>query len=243
MKQKAKKIFIDYIPALLTAALIITFSIIREQTFLKTLPTIITLVVQILLARANRFGFLLGGINACIYGLSYFDEALYFSCISAVVISAPIQLYSFFNWSKKQLNANHTELKFLGMKAKAATICVVLASWAAIYFGLAPVFATAQLPAFDTFHFAMGIIVSLLAAFRYIDSQYLNIIACTTSIIMWVIICVKNPSNINYLIISFYNLFMVIKAAVNWTKQYIQDKKESENSENERQTASSTSAN
>ena len=109
MKLKKRNLFIDYIPMLLTAILIIVFSFMRKQTLLKTLPTLITLVVQLLLARANRFAFLLGGANAVIYGISYLDEGLYFSMISAILISAPIQIYSFFNWSKKQTGAKRNK--------------------------------------------------------------------------------------------------------------------------------------
>ena len=242
MKLKKRNLFIDYIPMLLTATLIIVFSVIRQQTFIKTLPTLVTLVVQILLSRANRFGFLLGGTNALIYGISYFDEGLYFSMISAVLISAPIQIYSFFNWSKKQIRANRTELTTLNTKARIIMLVVTLAAWLTVFFGFSGLFKSAQLPAFDSFSFVAGTIVSLLAAFRFIESQYLSAFSCCMAIIMWIIICSRNPSNINYLIISVYNLFMIIKAAINWTRQYIQDKRSKETAENETQATASASA-
>ena len=233
MRQNVKKLFIDYIPAILTATLIIVFSILRQQTFIKTLPTLVTLVVQILLSRANRFGFLLGGINAVIYGISYFDEGLYFSLVSALVISAPMQIYSFFNWSKKQIRANRTELKTLSLKMRIAMIALTLCAWLVMFLGLSRIFEGAQLSGFDSFSFVAGTVVTFLAAFRYIESQYLSAFSCCMAIIMWIIICIRNPSNINYLIISFYNLFMVLKAAINWTRQYMEDKKGKENVKNE----------
>ena len=242
MKLKKRNLFIDYIPALLTAVLIIVFSCLRQQSFIKTLPTLITLVVQILLSRANRFGFLLGGINALIYGISYFDDKLYFSLISAVLISAPIQIYSFFNWSKKHISANRTKLKMLDTKMKIAMVFLTFIAWFTVFYGFSGLFARAQLPAFDSFSFVAGTIVSLLAAFRFVESQYLSVVSSCVAIVMWVIICVRNPSNINYLIISFYNLFMIVKAAINWTKQYIEDKKEKENQENEIQSTASASS-
>jgi nicotinamide mononucleotide transporter PnuC len=186
----------------------------------------VTLIVQLLLARANRFAFLLGGTNALIYGISYFDEGLYFSVISAILISAPIQIYSFFNWSKKQTSANHTELKTLSTKMRIAVLIATVAAWLTILFGFSGLFKNAQLPAFDSFGFVAGTVVSILAAFRFVESQYISAFSCCLHIIMWIIICTSNPSNINYLIISVYNLFMVVKAAINWTKLYIQDKKE-----------------
>ena len=82
---KIRKILIDSIPAFLVGAVILYVAVTREQTFLKTLPTLITLVVQMLLVAANRYAFLLGGTNAVLYGVAYYSEGLYFSMISAVV--------------------------------------------------------------------------------------------------------------------------------------------------------------
>ena len=56
---KLKKLINDYLLTLAAAVLIIVFAILREQSFLKTLPTLVTLVVQLLLVRANRYAFLL----------------------------------------------------------------------------------------------------------------------------------------------------------------------------------------
>ena len=92
---KLKKLIDNYLLTLAAAVLIIVFAILREQSFLKTLPTLVTLVVQLLLVRANRYAILLGGTNALIYGAAYLSEGLYFSCISAVLMSAPLQYYSF----------------------------------------------------------------------------------------------------------------------------------------------------
>ena len=176
------------------------------------------------MARANRFGFLVGGINAAIYGLVYLSEGLYFSSVSALLISFPIQLYSFLNWTRKRTAQNRTELKKFDLTKWIVCLSLALAGWAACYFGLAKFFKGALLPAFDTFLFSMGIIVSVLAARRYVDSQYLNILSTTVSVVMWTIICASNPSNANYLIIACYNLFMMIKSSIHWTKQYNADK-------------------
>ena len=54
----------------------------------KTLPTIVTLFVQLLMMSANRYAFLLGGCNSVIYGIVYFIEGVPFSGISALVLSA-----------------------------------------------------------------------------------------------------------------------------------------------------------
>ena len=85
MNIKMKRALIDYLPMALAAAMIITFAVWKEQTFFKTLPTLVTLAVQLLNVRVNRYAFLLGGINAVVYGIVYLTEGLYFSMISALV--------------------------------------------------------------------------------------------------------------------------------------------------------------
>ena len=102
MNTKNRKIFIDYIPMALTAVLIITFAIINKQSFIMTLPTLVTLIVQIMVVRANRYAFLVGGTNALLYAIAPWTEKLYFSVVSCVCISAPIQYMSFFIWNKKK---------------------------------------------------------------------------------------------------------------------------------------------
>ena len=223
---KTKRLYTDYLPMLPVAVLIIAFSAINQQSFLKTLPTLITLIVQILLCRANRFAFLTGAINSLIYGAAYVSEGLYFSAIFAAAVSAPIQLYSFFSWSRRQTISKQTELRVMRTQIRIIVILISLAAWSALYFGGASIFANANMPIFDTFHFSMGVIVSLLAAFRYVESQYFSAVSCITTIVMWGIICADAPGNLNYLIISCYNLYMVTRTAIHWTRQYIEHRQE-----------------
>lgn len=224
--KKAKLIF-DYSLMAGVAVLIIVFAVLRGQSVIKTLPTLVTLAVQMLMVRANRFAFLLGGTNAVLYGIAYFTEGLYFSVVSAVLISAPIQLYSFISWSKNA-QGGQTELKYLKKKHLAITLAVSAAGWMGCYFGLSWLFAGQSYPLLDTYVFVMGITVSFLAAWRYIESQYLNIISSVISLVLWILLTARDPSNFNYIIISAYNLYRIIQASVVWTRKYYQSKKEKE---------------
>ena len=224
--KKAKLIF-DYTLMGLAAVLIVVFAVLREQSFLKTVPTLVTLVVQMLMVRANRFAFLLGGTNAVIYGLAYLSEGLYFSVVSAVLISAPIQIYSFIVWSKNS-RGGQAELKFLKKKHLAFTLALSAAGWMGCYFGLSWLFAGQSYPLLDTYVFVMGITISFLAAWRYIESQYLNIISSVISLALWILLTLRDPANFNYIIISAYNLYRIVQASVSWTQKYYQSKREKE---------------
>lgn len=224
---KKSKLIFDYVLMAGVAAMIIVFAVLREQSFLKTLPTLITLAVQMLLVNANRYAFLLGGANALLYGIAYWTEGLYFSLISAVVISAPIQFYSFIVWSKNK-DKSRPELKVLGIKRLLPVLGVSLLGWVACYFGLSQFFAGQAYPLLDTYIFAMSITVSILAARQFVDSQYINAVSSMLSLVLWILLTVKDPANFNYVIISAYNLFRIVQAAITWTKKYLANQKENE---------------
>ena len=106
-----------------------------------------------------------------------------------------------------------------------ATIAAIGAGWAVCYFGLSPFFADGNYPILDALTFSIGTVVTIIVAMRYIESQYLNTISCIIGLVMWILITIKNPTSINQVIITLYNLFRILQAAVSWTKQYRGQKK------------------
>ena len=246
-----RKLAIKYIPLLIIAIMIIALAVINtvtalnsedfqtkypndtEVTFvvksvIKTLPTLITLVVQLLLVSANRNAFLLGGCNAALYGFSYILQGLHFSAISALLISSPIQIISFFTWRK---NSDKKKVIFKRMSPPVfiLTVATMLAGWAACYFLLSPFFADAASPVLDTLTFSIGTVVTVIVAMRYIESQYFNVISCMIQLVLYIILSNMDPTNISYVVISAYNLIKVAQAAHSWTRQYIDQRKQSAN--------------
>jgi len=242
-----RKFAIKYLPLILIAAMIIILAVVNTSTELasaefadkypndtkttfivksvvRTLPTLITLIVQLLLVSANRSAFLLGGCNAALYGISYIIDGVYFSAISAILISTPIQLASYFTW-KKNSSGKVVEFKKMPIWGLLATIAIIIAGWAGCYFGLSRFFADGNYPFLDALVFSIGTVVTVIVAMRYIESQYLNAISCIIGLVMWILITIKNPTSINQVIISMYNLFRVAQAAINWTRQYLDQKK------------------
>ena len=224
---KLKKLIDNYLLTLAAAVLIVVFAILREQSFLKTLPTLVTLVVQLLLVRANRYAFLLGGTNALLYAISYYTEGLYFSLISALAISVPLQFYSFFVWSRRRERPGRG-LRILGVKWLSVTLIATLAAWLICYFLLGGLFETASYPLLDSYLFAASITVSLLSAWQFVESQFLSVLSCCLSLGLWIALTLRNPANVNYVIIAAYNLYRITQAAVAWTRRYLQAKKEKE---------------
>ena len=217
MKFNKKELWLDYIPTAVVAVLIITFAVIREQSFIKTLPTLVTLIVQILLVRANRAAFLIGGFNTLLYGVSFYCESLYFSLFKAIVITAPIQFFSYFRWKKKSGEGSPC-IRALSTPMRIMIILGALVGWLLCFKLLGGVISNGRFIGADSLVFIIGVAVPILSAFGYADSQYLNIAACVITLVMWIAITVEEPQNINFVLISAYNLFRVCEAAVTWTR-------------------------
>lgn len=199
--------------------MIVVFAIINKQSFIKTLPTLITLVVLIMSVRANRFAFLVGAPNCVLYTIAYMLEGVYFSAANAFLISMPIQIFSFFVWSKHKTDKTKSELIRMNWWQRVLSIVVILPVWAGCYFGLG-IFFKGNMALLDSFTFVLGLLISVLIALRFIEGQYLNIVSCSIGVVMWILICVKEPNNVNFVIIYCYNLFRAVQAAINWTILY-----------------------
>ena len=220
-----KELFIDYIPTFLVGVLIIVFAILKQQAPIKTLPTLVTLVVLIMSVRANRYAFLVGASTCVLYGIAYIMEGVYFSAVSALLVSMPIQIFSFFVWSKHKENNTRSNLATMKWWLLTLSIVAIFPAWAGCYFGLGAFFE-GNMAILDSLCFVLGLLISLLVAFRFIEGQYFNVISCIIALVMWIFICIESPSNVNFLIISCYNLFRTVQATVNWTLIYRKQKNE-----------------
>ena len=225
LKITKKELFIDYIPTILVGIMIIAFAIRNGQTVIKTLPTLITLVVLIMSVRANRYAFLVGASNCVLYTIAYMSEGVYFSAASAFLVSMPIQIFSFFVWSKHKSGKTKSELIRMKWWQLLLSIVAIFPAWAGCYFGISGLIGGNE-PLLDSLVFVLGLLISALVAFRFIEGQYFNIISCLLGLVMWIVIFIEDPSNVNFVIISCYNLFRTVQAAINWTVLYLKRKNE-----------------
>ena len=217
MKMSKRNLFVDYVPMALTAVLIIIFAVLKEQSFVRTLPTLITLVVQILLARANRYAFLLGGANSLLYAISYFGSHLYFEFFFAIAISAPMQIYSFFNWKRNE-SGGRPRIKEMSAGGKLLIAASVLSLWLFCTKFVGDIISSSEHIVLDSLIFALGVASTALSAFVYFDAQYIQLLSAAISLVLWATIVVNEPANANYLIISAYNMFRSIETFLGWRR-------------------------
>ena len=217
VKIDRKKLLADYLPIVLTGAFIIYFAITREQRFIKVLPTVITLIAQLLNAKANRLVFLIGGANTVLYGISYLTERLYFSAFWELAISAPFMFVSYFLWKRNSF-ANKPKLRKLPLWGLVASVVGVILFWLMCVNCLGAIISSGRCVELDALYLSLGLMIAMLTAMRYIEAQYLNVISCSVLLAMWICLTVKDPRNLNFVIICMYNLFRVVQAAINWTE-------------------------
>ena len=96
-----QKEVINYIFMAVTFAGLVLTAVIFRQKFIKLLPCLISLFVMLLQSRANRYGYLLGGLNSLVYSVGYYMLGLYSSMTFAVVFSFPMQTATFIKWSRR----------------------------------------------------------------------------------------------------------------------------------------------
>ena len=227
MKHKLdhKKIWLEWVPMGVCAVAILVCAFVFGQKWYKVLPTLNTLIILLLSARVDRRSFLLGGLNAAFYGVGYFTEGLYFSVINCLLVSMPLQLFSFFNW-KKHADGNSTKLRTLGWKGEIVVVSLTVVGCLCCHWFLLPFFAGEKQAALDIFLFVIGLVITVLSMLRYVEAPYYNLISSMANLVMWLLICTQNIADLNYLIMAAYSFFRVVQSAINWTKQYQKGKKE-----------------
>ncbi len=220
-----KKLWLEWVPMGVSAVAILVCAFVFGQKWYKVLPTLNTLVILLLSARVDRRSFLLGGLNAAFYGIGYFSEGLYFSVINCLLVSMPLQLFSFFHW-KKHADGKSAKLRTLGWRGEIVVVSLTALGCLCCHWFLLPFFAGEQQAALDIFLFVIGLVITVLSMLRYVEAPYYNLISSVANLVMWVLICMGDIADLNYLIMAAYSLFRVLQSVVNWTKQYQKSKRE-----------------
>ena len=220
-----KKLWLEWVPMGVSAVAILVCAFVFGQKWYKVLPTLNTLVILLLSARVDRRSFLLGGLNAALYGIGYFSEGLYFSVINCLLVSMPLQLFSFFHW-KKHADGKSAKLRTLGWQGEIVVISLTVVGCLCCHWFLLPFFAGERQAVLDIFLFVISLVITVLSMLRYVEAPYYNLISSVANLIMWIIICAENIANLNYVIIASYSFFRVVQAAITWTKQYKKSQKE-----------------
>ena len=222
MTEKTNKMITIFLVGITFILITATALIYSEDGFI-IVPLYVSLAIMLLQSKANRYAFLLGGINSLLYAGVYAYTGLYAMAAYAALVSCPLQLVTFLNWSKRPYG-NATVFKKLSLKNKvilfASFVVLWLLMWA--FFSL---FHSAYL-LFDNTVTLLGIASTVLCALSFVDYAYLQIAGVGISIVLYSQMLHTKPIQITYLIYSVFALVSSVKALGKMNRLYIEQKTE-----------------
>ena len=198
--------------AVVFVALLVS-GILTGQLFIKMLPCFISLAVLFFSANANRFAYLLGGINSLIYCIGYYLEGLYGSVLQSVIAGFLFQILIFFRWKKHAVEKS-TKLREFSWPVRIVTVAAtLLASWG---FSLLLNLVNGNNTVLDSMVFIVGLVGTALIYFGYVDQWIFTAICGVVSLAIWCVRISDDIAAITYLIYSVYNLIKIAEGAYKW---------------------------
>lgn len=192
----------------ITAILITVTGILFHQSPLRILPLYISLFVGAMQAKASRYASLLGGINSILYAIVYWLLGLYASAGYALFFSFPVQIATFLRWSRHRYGSS-TQFRRMSTKGRIWTLIGFLVSFGVLALVLHRLGSSYQL--LDNLTSLLGILISILTMFAYIEYTWLMLPSGVISICLHIATMVEYPAQITYLLYSLYSLFCVTK--------------------------------
>ena len=206
MNKKTKAFLIDYLPIIVLAPVIVASGVLAEQAAYKIIPAVVTLFVVLLSSKLYRVAFLLGAANCVLYSIGHMADGLYGSVASTLLISAQLQVASFFLWKR---NAYKQATIFRRIRPRWYPL--LAAGTAALAAGMLLVSNKAGgangMIVLDSVIFALGLAITVLLMLAYVEGYALNILSCVLCVAMWGILTVQNIRDVTYLLVALYNVF------------------------------------
>ena len=201
-----------------TFLLITVTGIIFRQVWYRILPLYISLFVMLLQTRANRYAFLLGGLNSILYAIVGFSLKLYGSGCSALLISFPMQVLTFIRWNKESYG-NSTVLKRLTNKSRVFFILGFALLWSILYFVLSKLDSGYII--LDNTVTILGLFGTVFSLLRLIEYPFISIISSFINLILYIVMLKEHPGQITYVIYTAYSIICCAISLRFMTKLYI----------------------
>lgn len=187
----------------ITFILITVTGIIFRQVWYRIIPLYISLIVMLLQTRANRYAFLLGGLNSILYAIVGFSLRLYGSGCSTLFISFPMQVITFIRWNKKSYG-NSTVLKRLTNIQRFAVLIGFALLWGLFYIILSSV--GSGYIVLDNTVTILGFIGTLFSLFRLIEYPFISIVGSILNLILYIVMLKEYPGQITYVVYTVYSI-------------------------------------
>ena len=197
-------------PLILTAvsaALITVSGIIFKQEIYRIIPLYISLFVGVLQMKANRFSYLLGGLNCLIYTAVFASLGLYATAASLILFSAPLQIITFWRWNKRSYKQS-TTFKSLGVRGWLLISTIFAVSFFTVNFLLDSV--DSSYPVMDNLSTLIGIAASVLGLLCYREYSFVMILSGAISFSLYVLLAIDDPAQITYVVYSTNSMICIV---------------------------------
>lgn len=220
-----------FMPMLLgaSAILITVTGMVFGQAPLRMLPLYVSLVIGLLQSRVNRLAPLIGGINALLYAAVYLYYGLYASALYAVLVSCPMQIITFFNWRKRSYGES-VRFRRMGLHGRILIVLGFIACWAIMWAIMSALGSSYRV--FDNTVTLLGILITVLTMFAYIEYTALMIPNCLCSLGLYLAMLPENPEQVTYVVFAVYSLICNTIAFLNAKRLYREQAANGKNNEN-----------
>jgi len=201
-----------------TAVLITICSLIFRENVFVVIPLYVSLFVWFLQSKANKFAFLLGGLNSILYAAVDFFNGLYALAVYDVLVSCTLQITTFINWSRHSYGKNSTIFKRLSVKQIIFIVSSGIIAWCCLYLILS--FFKSGYMLFDNTLTLVGLVSTILCALSYIEYTYLQRLTLTINLIMYATMFAEKPIMITYFIFNIYAFICSARSFIKMKKLY-----------------------
>lgn len=212
-----------------TAVLITVSGICFGQKWYFMLPLYISLYIMLLQTRANRYAFLLGGINSILYAVLDFSLQLYGAALYDFFFSFPLQVITFFNW-RRHAYGNSTIMKRLTARQRLFWLGVCVAAWLVLELSMQHTDASPAKRMMDNASTVLGVAGTVASMFSLIEFPLLQIIShAIFSFPLRVMVTVEDPAQITYLVFLVYSTVCACMSARTMHALYCRQQEEANN--------------
>ena len=214
---------LDHIFLAFTFVVITVLAICFRQPPYRYLPLCISLMIHLLQSRVSRYAYLLGSLNSILYAAVYVGLGVYASAASALLLSFPLQLCTFFMW-RKRADGHATRLRRMRMRGYVLTLLLFAVAWSCLYFVLRALHSTSQI--LDNTATLLGVLVYVLTMFSFIEYTYLQIVCNVFSILLQVSLLRDHPGQVTYMVLTLYATVFAVRAVFRAHALYRKQQKE-----------------
>lgn len=201
-----------------TAILIMVCSLTFRENVFVVIPLYVSLFVWFLQSKANKFAFLLGGLNSILYAAVDLFNGLYASAIYDVLVSCTLQIITFINWGRHSYGKNSTIFKRLSAKQIIFTVSAGAVVWSLLYLVLS--FFGSGYMLFDNTRTLLGTTATILCALSFIEYTYLQQVNIIISIVMYAMMFKEEPIMITHFIFNIYAFICSARSFIKMKKLY-----------------------